>query len=136
LVQEPTEPNDDPSIPNDTRLIHRIRKDAVFRSPDGRVVRPNNGAFRPRRGERLSVYVESVLLAHGLTVEIVLDGHEDGYVLVAITAGDVRALGLGVVADPDESDGDRGLAHALLTGHLTGHVRDELVIHCERIGWK
>jgi hypothetical protein len=114
--------------------LHRIRKDAVFR--DGAISRPNSGAFKPKRGESPSVHVESMLIGQGLTFRNALDDHEDDFLLVALWARDVRALGLGVILDPDLADGPRGLAHALITGRISGRIRDELAARCEKVIWE
>jgi hypothetical protein len=136
LVQEPTQWNlDDLTITDDTRLLRRISKNQGVYRPPGGASRPASGAFKARPGE-LSVYVESVLRELGLSFQDVLNGHEAGYLLVAVTSGQVRALRLGVVRDPDLTSGPLGPAHALITGKLNQAALNTLTRDCEKVVWE
>lgn len=71
-----------------------------------------------------------------MRAQLVLNGHEAAYLLVAVTAGQVRALRLGVVRDPDLASGPLGLAHALITGKLTQAALNTLTRDCEKVVWE
>jgi hypothetical protein len=47
-----------------------------------------------------------------------------------------RDLHLGVILDPQPDQGPIGAAHALLTGKLSGSVRDRLAAGAEKILWE
>lgn len=114
----------DATIRDEDFLLRRIHiATSVYRGPDGS--RPNNGGFRTKNKEPLSVYVESMLRDRGLSEVDVLDG-QPGFWLVALPVALVRAAGLGVVMDPVEDEGRLGEAHAVITGQLSGARRDHL----------
>jgi hypothetical protein len=96
---------DDETIPADTELWRRIRPEQVVSGQDGRP-RPSSLNFKDRRDretglfEPLSVYIA----AEAGSVDALLAGHV-GYLLVAITAREVRGQGRGIVRDdPDGSN--------------------------------
>jgi hypothetical protein len=135
LPEEPTEKApDDGSISDDARLLRRIPTNNVYVRPDG-TTRPSSGSFKKGRDEALSVYIEPMLVERGLTYANALDGHGDRFLLVAVTAGFIRGLGLGIVADRDDDDGLRGQAHGGITGKLSETARDAMAETCEHLIW-
>lgn len=106
----------------------------VYVNEDG-TTRPFSGAFKKGQDEALSVYIEPMLVERGLTYANALDGHEDRFLLVAVTAGFIRELGLGIVPDPDDDDGLRGQAHGGITGKLNEAARDAMAKNCEHLIW-
>lgn len=72
----------------------------------------------------MSVSIRSVLRTHGLAVETVLRG-EDGFGLVALTAGFVRDHGQGVVRKPLTDDP----SHGEVTGEKTRGTRRAFARH-------
>ncbi len=137
MAQGPPEPGEvNAFLANDDRLLRRIPKRLAFTSPDGLISRPASGAFKTSTGALVSVYVESMLFARGLTYVDVLKGHEDTHLLVAFTGAQLRELGLDVVVDPDPGDGLRGEAHAVITTRLTGRSCNVLAAKCEKLVWE
>jgi hypothetical protein len=132
----PVTPPDDDSIPDDARLLRRVSKTiGVFRGEDGS--RVASGAYKTRDpNEGLSVYIESELVARGLTPQDALAGFEGQFYLVAIPASLVRSLGNGIVHDPDPTDGLRGEAHAIITGRRRDKVLTALASGSEHIVWE
>jgi hypothetical protein len=106
----------------------------VYVHEDG-TSRPFSGAFKKGRDEALSVYIEPLLVERGLSYANALDGHADRFLLVALTAGFIRELGLGIVRDPDPDDGLRGQAHGVITGKLNEAARDAMARNCEQLIW-
>jgi hypothetical protein len=102
---------DDPSIPDDMRVLHRI--------PPGRVVeaedRPNSSNFdNSRDGSGTSV---DLMEDEEQPTRTLADFPDFG--LVSITVGELRALNLGVVRDPIKGDDQNkpNDKHALIQGN-------------------
>lgn len=135
MAQDPPEPNpDDETILDDARLLRRVPRGWVYRLADGGS-RPFSGSFKAKPGQ-LSVLAEPLLHERDLTYHNALDGLADRFLLVAVTAGQVRDLGLGIIRDPQADDGLRGEAHALVTGRLSDEARDVLASACEKLVWE
>jgi hypothetical protein len=132
----PDTPPDDHSIPGDARLLRRVSQTiGVYRGEGGS--RVASGAYKTRPpDEGLSVYIESELVARGLTPQDALAGLEGQFYLVAIPASLVRSLGNGIVRDPDPTDGLRGEAHALITGRRPDKVLTALASGSEHVVWE
>lgn len=77
--------------------------------------RPNTDSFCDDADAHMSVYVETRLVAMGLTATAVLDGH-DGYGLVAFPVGLVRAFGWDAVLGGADSSDPFANAHAEVIG--------------------
>ena len=131
----PATPPDDPSVPDDARLLRRVSKTiGVYRGEGGS--RVASGAFKTRDpDEGLSVYIENELDRRGLTAQDVLAGLEGQFYVVAIPASLVRSLGNGVIRDPDPADGLRGEAHAVITGRRRDKVLTALASGSEHVIW-
>lgn len=96
---------DDPSIENEILLLRRVPPAKAKRNSDGTLRIPSD-TFRDSRGQ---CSVDQML--DGGQPERTLQGH-DGYGLAAISVGDLREEGFGVIPDPlpDEPN------HSLITG--------------------
>lgn len=80
--------------------------------------RPSSAAFEPDE-DGLSVYREAILIRSGLSAGDLTRSPDDP--VVGFTAGDVRGVGLDVLADPwpkdvPDLDHPKHGAHALITG--------------------
>lgn len=131
-MDEPTP--DDLTIGPAARLLRRIPKSLVYVMDDGGS-RPASGAFKTKKGEGLSVYVEEALQERGLAPSDVLIGHEAEFFVVAITAGLIRECGLGVVWDPDDDDPILGEAHAMITGRINERAQRRMANECDQVIW-
>ncbi len=119
-------PLDDPSIDDAVRLLRRVPPGPTWVAGE----RLSSGTFKARSHDvGASVVLEDELLRSGRPLEAVLSGHP-GFGLVAVSAGQVRALGAGVrrVPLPDEP------AHAELVG-VTGGISKRLAGLAEWIRW-
>lgn len=118
---------DDVSVDNGTLLFRRILvqpKVWIIWDEIRNAWRPTSAAFdNDRYGKPTSVVLEDTLRAAGREVHEALAGHSD-MALAAVSAGDVRAHGLGVVRDPTPEEP----AHGLITGKKTRKVRQDLAI--------
>jgi hypothetical protein len=101
--------DDDSSIPDDEVLLRRITPDWADLDDSLGTVRPTSQAFQGHRGSgRMSVHIASVLSQLDLAWESVVE-RMPGYGIVSLTAGEVRAAGLGVRLDPLPEDPSHGV---------------------------
>ena len=125
------DPPDDRSISDDFVLLRRIAP-SFYVLKDGRPIL-SSGAFNdPPDGSSMSVHVLEKLAELGLDAVNVIDGH-DGYGLVALTAGQFRDEGFGIVWVPDVADGVRGQAHAEVHCKKTPGKRKRLREGCRHL---
>ena len=118
---------DDPGCADEVRLLRRIPKWHVCYDKNSGCIRPSSAAFEDDQdGSPMSVYRQDVIDGEGDEPARVLVGHE-GYGLVSITAGQVRAKDQTVCSDPlpDES------AHVLVCGSKTRSIRRWLAKRAE-----
>lgn len=128
MTEKPPTP-DDPGISAAAQLLRRIHPTWIV--PDQQGGRKlSRQAYQDQKSEHgtaaMSVFVEQRLEELGLSAADILSDH-DGYGLAAFPASAVRSCGLTVVSAPNEADGLRGLAHALVLGEKTGSRRKALV---------
>jgi hypothetical protein len=111
---------DDLSIPNETVLWRRIRKDDVL--PDGS--RPKKSpCFEDSKDSPMSVTITDDL---DISPEEYLSQYpEEG--LVSITVAQIREKGLGITREPTETDP----GHAFVHGKKTGSIKKKLANECE-----
>lgn len=116
---------DDPSLglplPDDLILWRRIPKDKVVRCSDADGItksRPSSDCFSDnlRDGSSMSVFDSKLSLG----LESILEGHE-GFGVVALTVGQVRAEGMTVVRTKDGGSG-----HCEVVGKKTSGARSRL----------
>jgi hypothetical protein len=107
-------PLNDPTIPNDELLYHRVYPEPlrIYIDPVSREPRPTSGDFHSKDHEPLSVDLAS------LTTPEESLSRAPGFYLSAVQAGDVRdpACGCGIVRDPEPEN----RAHALIYGRGKG----------------
>ena len=113
---------DDPSIENYFRLLRRIPiKFNLFIVWDNNIGdwKISSQAFRDHNnGTPMSVHVKEILHENGLSVDSVLEGHEE-FALAYFTAGAARDLDQAIVKDPK----DGAPAHAHVIGNKTKSVQ-------------
>lgn len=86
---------DDPSIPDDARLLRRIIPEWIVADENTNSKRVSSQAFCNSSAddgteEGMSVFLEAVLVAEGRGTDSVLSGYESN-ALIAMTAGWVRS---------------------------------------------
>jgi len=99
---------DDPSIPDDEKLYRRINPDWVLR--DGSLA---STAFRNLKDDALSVRIASKIPQDEDSSPLGSVAQFPGYSVAVISAGDCRALGQGVIHEPDLENGDDAHGHVL-----------------------
>jgi hypothetical protein len=124
-------PPDDPSIPDDARLLRRIFP-GWYKGEGPEAILTSQAFDDAPDGSSMSVFVERRLAELGLTPMDVLADH-DGYGLVALEAGLVRRLDFGITWSPDATDGLRGQAHAEVHGNKSPGKRKRLRDLCVHI---
>ena len=105
----------------DNELFYRrVPNNTVSLTPDDNLggVRSNSGAWEDSRDNLTSVFAHSTLEEAGLEPSSVLRSRP-GFHVAAITAGELRDLGLDVRSEPTD-DGPEGIAHAVITGLADG----------------
>jgi hypothetical protein len=117
---------DDPSIPDESRLLRRIIPEWIVSDNNTDTKRVSSQAFCNSTGEDgqqegMSVFIEPILHEEGRPPESVLTGYESNS-LIAQTAGWVRSWRQAVIRDPlpDES------AHGLVVGEKNSNTRRKL----------
>jgi len=123
MTERPATP-DDPEITAAAQLLRRIHPTWIV--PDHQGGRKLSRQAYQDQKSAMSVFVEERLEELGLSAADVLTDF-DGYGLAAFPASAARSCGLRVVSDPNEADGLRGRAHALVVGKKTGSVQKALV---------
>ena len=103
-------PEDDASIGNDEILLRRVAENSVHWDEDLHRHRPSTSTFRQDGPDGLV----SVYLSSETTPASVASGGPEKY-LVSITAGFLRAQGLGVIRDTTSG----GPGHCVITGRKT-----------------
>jgi hypothetical protein len=97
--------------------------------------RPNTDGFNDDAGAHMSVYVESRLVAMGLKVTAVLDGHP-GFGLVAFPVALVHELGWDVVMGGADPSDPWAVAHAEVVGDKRARSpRLRLAKACTLVVW-
>lgn len=124
---------DDAEIPDDAVLLRRVAPAQMDR--DGNRVTSN--AFnditdRDTGARAVSVFVQAEIEKLGVSLADMVAEHE-GFGVVAITAGEVRALGLGVTWEPN--DRAYGPAHAHINGGKPKGVRRALATASRQVLW-
>jgi hypothetical protein len=124
---------DDPSIPDDARLLRRIIPEWIVIDQNTHSIRVSSAAFSNSTAEDgteegMSVFIEGVLVNCGRSAASVLVEYQTNS-LIAIRAGWVRSHQQGVVADPlpDEP------AHAQVMGAKNSNTRRKLAKQYEWI---
>jgi hypothetical protein len=108
---------DDDSIADHDIVYRRVRDDGVNVVLAESVERPSSAAFEPD-ADGLSVFLHSVLESASAGVSRIVEGMAGEYRIAALAVSDLRAMGLGVVRDPnpdDAQDHPVNPAHALVT---------------------
>lgn len=122
MVDKSAQGGDDPSIPDNDRLLRRLSDSGPNMVAVDTVThdrRPTSGAFKPDE-DGVSVYRESVLSTSGLGAADVVRAPMN--LVVSLEVADARAITpLGVRNDPwpsdiPEPDHPRNAAHALIVG--------------------
>jgi len=114
---------DDATIGDEERLLRRVRQGWIIPDHNRGRWRPSKAAFQNSEdGSPMSVHLAAVLEVAGLPLTAALAGHE-GYGLVSLKAGLVRALGQIVVRDPLPTDP----AHGLVVGNKTESRRKQMM---------
>lgn len=126
-------PPDDASIADDAVLLRLVSP--VLMDRDGAL---SSNAFHDvtdsETGEvAMSVFLEAEIQRLGVSLDDMIDGM-DGFGIVAITVGDVRALGMGVTWAPNALS--HGEAHAHVNGDKTKkRVRRALAAAARPVLW-
>jgi hypothetical protein len=117
---------DDPSIPDDARLLRRIIPEWIVADENNNSKRVSSQAFcNSSTGDGtedgMSVFLEPVLIEEARGTDSVLKGYESN-ALIAMTAGWVRSWQQWVIRDPlpDES------SHAQVMGEKNSNTRRKL----------
>jgi hypothetical protein len=116
----------DPSIPDESRLLRRIIPDWIVPDHNNNCKRVSSAAFCNSKNEHgeedgMSVVLEDVLLVQGRLRTSVLTGYESNS-LIAQTAGWVRSCDQGVIRDPLPEEP----AHGLVVGNKNTAARKRL----------
>jgi hypothetical protein len=115
-MTDPPPPPNDPTIPDDELLYHRVYPDpqGIYIEPSSQQPRPTSGAFRSKDHEPLSVDLASLSTPQ----ESLSRAPRPDFYVAEVNAGDIRKLdiGCGVVRDPEEGNP----AHALVHGRGKG----------------
>ena len=112
---------DDPTILKEDRLFRRIPPLWFVTDDNLGRIRPTSQAFRNHRdGSPMSVALEKVLLQLNKGPETVLEGQEEGFSLVSLTAGLARDCNQGIALDSKDLEP----AHSVVFGKKTDGVRD------------
>lgn len=134
MSPQPATPADVPPttvpIANETVLLRRVHPNWFAGEGANRTI--TSQAFQDSAdGTSMSMHVERRLIDAGLTAFAALDGF-DGYGLVSLTAGQLRAEGFTIEWDPDDGDGPRGQAHVVVHCNKSSsrrkHLRDACVV--------
>ena len=126
----PTRYPDDPTIGNDEILWRRIHPDWIV--PDQNTGRPrvSSAAFdNSSDGTPTSIHLAVVALHHGNSADIILESFPR-YSMAALTAGNARNVGQGVLPAPQNNDP----SHGYIAGEKTKRVKRSLAGACVWVG--
>lgn len=111
----------DPSISDEADLWRRISPEWIILDENLGRQRVTSKAFQNLEGDNLSVLLEQIVRETGRTADDVLE-NLSGYSLAAVTAGQARALGQGVVRAPEPDEP----AHCHMVGKKGKGTRKKL----------
>ena len=111
----------DPSISDEADLWRRISPEWIILDENLGRQRVTSKAFQNLEGDNLSVLLEQIVRETGRTADDVLK-NLSGYSLAAVTAGQARALGQGVVRAPEPDEP----AHCHMVGKKGKGARKKL----------
>ena len=111
---------DDAGIRDDGQMLRRIPPFHIVSDESLGRLRPSSAAFDDDRdGSPMSVYCRDTIELGGGNIERVMAGHDDGYALAGVTAGQFRSRDQTVHSDPLPDE----IAHALVCGPKTDSNR-------------